>query len=116
MSLSRVLRQKIARRIKRFHEKVELQNYWLPLAKQEDEWDALVAHHSRRYEDGGKWVDAVYDAERENVAVYDAELAQDKEMTRKMLAIVDEETRLALEEGQEVIRGRKKAPIRVLKP
>lgn len=115
-ALSRVLRQKLARRIGRFHQRVELQNYWLPLAKQEDEWDVLMAAQLRKREDEVHWTDVMYEAEWQNGAVYEEELAKDRAIIKKMQDIVDEETRLALEEGEEVIRGRKKAPIRVLKP
>ena len=111
-----MLRQKLARRIERFHRRVELQNYWLPLAKQEDEWDTLMTAQLRKREDNIKWTDVVHEAEKQNGAIYEEELAKDKEIIKKMQSIVDEETKLALKEGQEVIRGRKKAPIRVLKP
>ncbi|KAH6615276.1 hypothetical protein C7974DRAFT_367470 [Boeremia exigua] len=114
-SLSRVLRQKLARRIEHFHQRVELQHYWLPLARQEDEWDALMGSQGIEGTEGG-WADVVVEAERENGMMYEAEMARDREVIRKMQWIVDEETRLALKEGQEVVRGRKKAPIRVLKP
>ncbi|KAJ4989982.1 DNA repair protein [Stagonosporopsis vannaccii] len=115
-ALSRVLRQKLARRIGRFHQRIELQNYWIPLAKQEDEWDMLMAVQLRKREDEVNWTDVMFEAERRNGAAYEEELARDREMIKRMQGIVDEETRLALKEGEEVIRGRKKAPIRVLKP
>jgi hypothetical protein len=115
-ALSRVLRQKLARRIARFHNRVELMNYWLPLAKQEDEWDMLMTAQLREREDRVKWTDAVHEAKRLNVVLYEEELAKDREITRKMQSIVDEETKLALKEGQTIVRGREKAPIRVLKP
>ncbi|KZM28442.1 uncharacterized protein EKO05_0001595 [Ascochyta rabiei] len=115
-ALSRVLRQKLARRVARFHRKVELDNYWLPLARQEDEWDVLMMAQLMFKEDKVKWTDAVHEAVRQNLALYEGELAQDREIIHKMQRIVDEETELALKEGQEVIRGRRKAPIRVLKP
>lgn len=115
-ALSRVLRQKLARRIERFHRKVELQNYWLPLAKQEDEWDSLINAQLKRREDRINWTDAMYEAERLNVATTENEVRKDQEIIKKMQDIVDEETSLALKEGQMLIRGRKKAPIRVFKP
>ncbi|KAF9696021.1 hypothetical protein EKO04_005926 [Ascochyta lentis] len=116
VALSRVLRQKLARRVARFHKKVELDNYWLPLAKQEDEWDTLMLAQLMHREDKIKWADAVSEAARQNYALYEEELANDREISQKMQRIVDEETELALKEGQEIVRGRKKAPIRVLKP
>jgi hypothetical protein len=88
----------------------------MPLARQEDEWDTLMTAHLKLREDRIKWTDAVFEAERHNQALYDEDVARDKEIVKKMQAIVDQETKLALKEGQEVIRGRKKRPIRVLKP
>lgn len=115
-ALSRVLRQKLARRISRFHNRVELGNYWLPLAKQEDEWDVLMMAQLKLREDRVKWTDAVYEAERQNVVTYEEELARDRETARRMQGIVDQETKLVLSEGQTIVRGRAKKPIRVLKP
>jgi len=37
-------------------------------------------------------------------------------MTKKMQRIVDMETELALKEGQTIVRGRKRHPLRVVKP
>jgi hypothetical protein len=115
-ALSRVLRQKLDRRIERFHRRVELQNYWLPLAQQEDEWDELVLPQVKKREDGNKWADVMHEAERLNGAEYEAELVADAALIRKMQRIVDVETEMVLKEGREVITGRKKAPIRVVKP
>jgi hypothetical protein len=100
--------------------KVMLGNWLLPFAKQEDEWDALVSMCAGRSidgDDGGvKWVDAVISSERENRHAYEKIVANDKETTRKMQKIIDLETKLALEEGQTIVRGRKKRPIRIIKP
>lgn len=127
-SLSRVLRQKLARRMATFHARIELQNYWLPLAQQEDEWDALVAREAGKGmglgdTDGlrvvaaeGKWVDVVLRAREENVDVYEEWLRRDRGIIKRMQGIVDQETALVLKEGREVVRGRAKAPIRVIKP
>jgi hypothetical protein len=119
-SLSRVLRQKLARRMETFHARIELQNYWLPLAQQEDEWDELVAAEGEKgMEQGaeeGRWVDVVLKAREENVEVYEEWSRRDRGIVKKMQGIVDRETALVLKEGREVVRGRVKAPIRVMKP
>ncbi|KAJ4338437.1 hypothetical protein N0V87_003980 [Didymella glomerata] len=115
-ALSRVLRQKLDRRIERFHRRVELQNYWLPLAQQEDEWDEFLLPQLKKREDGSKWADAMHEAERLNGAEYEAELTADAALVRRMQRVVDVETEMVLKEGREVITGRKKAPIRVIKP
>ena len=115
-ALSRVLQQKVKRRMLNFHKKVELNNYWLPIAKHEDDWDTLIAARTRRRDDTTKWVDAIYDADAANQKMYDAELARDKENIAKMQAIVDQETALALKEGQTIRRGRKNKPIWEKKP
>lgn len=88
----------------------------MPICKQEDEWDDLLAAQLMTREDRVKWVDAVRLAEKENQGAYDRDVAKDREISRKMQRIVDLETKMALEEGQTIIRGRKKRPIRVIKP
>ena len=88
----------------------------MPLAKQEDHWDMLMTAQLWQREDKVKWTDAVREAERENVTLYEEELAKDREIIQKMQRIVDEETKLALKEGHAVVRGRMKSPIRVLRP
>jgi hypothetical protein len=114
-----MLRQRLFTKTNTFHKKVMLANWWLPMAQQEDEWDALVNMRAGRNVDGSdgvKWVDAVRMNEKLNQAAYEEDCARDRETIRKMQRIVDVETELALQEGQTVVRGRKKRPIRVLKP
>jgi hypothetical protein len=115
-----MLRQRLTTKINLFHMKVMLGNWWFPMAQQEDEWDAIVSMRAGRNVDGNdkgvQWVDAIRLSERENQDAYERDQAKDKEITRKMQRIVDLETKLALEEGQTIIRGRKKRPIKVIKP
>ncbi|KAG9205857.1 hypothetical protein G6514_006131 [Epicoccum nigrum] len=122
-SLSRVLRQKLARRMATFHARIELQNYWLPLAQQEDEWDALVAAEATGDRervsgtaDEGCWVDVVLKAREENVDLYEEWSRRDRGIVRRMQGIVDREAELVLKEGRSIVRGRAKAPVRVIKP
>jgi len=119
-ALSRMLRQRLATKINLFDRKIMLGNYWLPMAKHEDEWDALVNLNARRRvdrdDDDVRWVDAVRLSEQENQVAYERDLAKEKEITRKMQRIVDLETELALKEGQTIMRGRRRRPIWVLKP
>lgn len=75
-----------------------------------------MALQLRQREDGPLWAYEMHVAEKQNGRMYEAELANDAELIRKMQDIVDVETELVLREGREVIRGRKKAPIRVIKP
>jgi hypothetical protein len=115
-----MLRQRLNTRINKFHLKVMLANWWMPMAKQEDEWDALVDMHAGRSvdgEEGGvKWVDAIGLSERENREAYERYQAKERETTKKMQRIVDLEMELALKEGQMIVRGRKRRPIKVIKP
>jgi len=99
-----------------FDRKILLSNWWLPLCQQEEEWDALINEQLQEPEDTVKWADAVQLAIQENVASHQAENAKDKEMTYKMQRSVDLETRLAREEGQTIVRGRKRRRIRVIRP
>jgi hypothetical protein len=100
--------------------KVMLANWWMPVAKQEDDWDAMVNMYAYRRvdgdEDGVKWVDAISLSERENKDAYDRDQTKERETTKKMQMIVDLETSLALKEGQTIVRGRKRRPIKVIKP
>jgi hypothetical protein len=90
------------------------------MAQQEDEWDNLVNMQTGKSgdgdDDGVKWVDAVQMSDRLNQDRYESDQTYQKEITRKMQKIVDLETKLALAEGQTIVRGRKSRPIRVIKP
>jgi hypothetical protein len=88
----------------------------LPICQQEDAWDVLVNEQLKKREDTVKWTDAIRLSERENQEAYEKDLRRDRELTRKMQRIVDMETKLALEEGQTIMRGRRRHPIRVIKP
>ena len=59
-----------------------------------------------------KWADVMSQALEKNVIDWKNDLGTDKAIAKKMLAIVDEETRLAKLEGQTVVRGRKGRPIK----
>lgn len=115
-ALSRVLRQRIQQKINLFDVKVLLANWWLPICKQEDKWDALIDAQLTERDDTVRWTDAVRIAERENHEAYERDNAKDRDLTRKMQGIVDLETRLALREGRTIVRGRKKSPIRIIRP
>lgn len=99
-----------------FDTKVLLSNWWLPICKQEDEWDGLIDSQLEAREDDVKWIDAIKVSERENQEAYEKDVRKDREITKKMQRIVDLETKLALQEGQTIVRGRKRNPIRVIKP
>jgi hypothetical protein len=115
-----MLRQRLNTRINTFHLKVMLANWWMPMAQQEDEWDALVEMHAGRggdSEEGGvEWVDAISLSEKENKEMYERYQLKERDTTRKMQRIVDSEMQLALKEGQTIVRGRKRRPIKVIKP
>jgi hypothetical protein len=111
-SLGRIIRQKTKRRITRFDSRILSGNYWQPIAEHEDEWDAMMKELGAERDGNGKWVDVMKAANRENVWAYERDLAADRVRARKMQSIVDEETALALKEGQVVTRGRKGHPLR----
>ncbi|KAH7397101.1 hypothetical protein BKA66DRAFT_408599 [Pyrenochaeta sp. MPI-SDFR-AT-0127] len=115
-SLSRILRQRLDHKQRLFDMKIFLANWWMPICKQEDVWDDLIAAQVTMREDRVKWVDAIHLAERENQRAYDRDVGKDRTISRKMQRIVDLETEMALKEGQTIVRGRKKRPIRVIKP
>jgi hypothetical protein len=110
-ALSRALQHKLQKRIDLFDERVLLNNYWLPCARQEDIWDEIIREElgtgeDESGEDGTRWTDMVGEALNINVAAHDKELAEDKRNIRIMSKIVAEETQLAEQEGQKVVRGR----------
>ncbi|KAF2706727.1 hypothetical protein K504DRAFT_412216, partial [Pleomassaria siparia CBS 279.74] len=111
-SLSRILRQKEALRIKSFDSRNLLKNYWFPIAENEDQWDAMMDELADEQGGDGQWVDAILHAEKLNKRAYDTKLATDRLMALKMQSIVERETELALKEGHVVMRGRKSNPLR----
>lgn len=119
-ALSRILNKRLVKKTAIFDKKVMIGNWWLPMAKQEDDWDEMVDIGAGRRMDGPDngvmWVDAVRLSERENQDDYERDQAKDRRLVTKMQRIVDTETKLALEEGQTIVRGRKKKPLWVLKP
>jgi hypothetical protein len=96
--------------------KIMLSNWWLPMCIQEDEWDENIKALLMKREDTVKWTDAIRLSERENQEAYEKDLQRDRYLTKTMQRIVDEETKLALEEGQTIVRGRRRRPIRVTIP
>jgi len=119
LALSRMLRHRLERKQKIFDTRIMLLNWSLPMARQEDMWDTIIGEYCGRSIEGNtsvKWVDAVHSSERENQHAYEADLANDKAIIKRMQSIVDQETKLALQEGQTIFRGRTRRPIRVTKP
>ena len=115
-ALSRILRQRLQRKQELFDIKIILSNWWLPMCKDEDVWDELINARLKKREDTVRWTDAIRLSERENYEAYERDQQKDRDITKKMQRIVDEETKLALEEGQTIVRGRRRRPIRVIKP
>ena len=111
--MSRIIGQKSATRIRRFDTRIVLNNYWLPIADMEDQWDEMIDEQLGYSDDTeGGWADAIVKAERTTLFDHERSLASDKIIARKMQAIVDKETELALKEGRVVYRGRKSKPIK----
>jgi len=79
-------------------------------------WDVLITAQLREREDTEKWATAIRDSLRANQEAHQADIRKDIMMTKKMQKIVDMETELALKEGQTIVRGRKRHPLRVIKP
>lgn len=115
-ALSRILRQRLDFKIKTFDARVLLFNWWLPMCENEDKWDELISARFNRREDNVSWTESVNTALRLNQNAYTKDVAKDRSLIRKMQQIVDQETKLALQEGQTIVRGRKRRPIRVIKP
>lgn len=115
-----MIRQRLKYKIKLFDQKMLLVNWWLPIARHEDEWDRLVNNEARRsidgHENGVRWADAIELSEQLNTIAYEDDQQKDKVKIKRMQEIVDQEMELALKEGQTIIRGRKRRPLQVIKP
>ncbi|OCK77871.1 hypothetical protein K432DRAFT_445032 [Lepidopterella palustris CBS 459.81] len=109
-NLSRVLRQTLDARDKTFQQVVMLKNYWMPLAKYEEEWDDIVRRELRLgpSSSGVTWTSAVEDAMKDNALLVRQRRAKDIEMARKMQDIVDQETELARLEDEKRDAEKKK--------
>lgn len=86
------------------------------MCEEEDAWDALINAQLQTREDDVKWTDAIRQSEWLNQEAYKKDMRKDREITKKMQNIVDLETKMALEEGQTIVRGRRRRPIQVIKP
>ncbi|KAL6706786.1 hypothetical protein ACN47E_005122 [Coniothyrium glycines] len=115
-ALSRILRQRLDHKIVLFDRKVLLNNWWLPMCRHEDQWDALIDSLLPAHGDNISWTDAVRLAQKENQDAYERDVAKDRIIATKMQRIVDQETALALKEGQTIVRGRRRRPILIMKP
>ncbi|KAF2866706.1 hypothetical protein BDV95DRAFT_552143 [Massariosphaeria phaeospora] len=118
-SLSRIIQVKLKGRIRRFHNRTVLANYWLPFATHEDRWDELIEELGVVGQDQGRsdigWAYEVRRAVRAYDMTYERETAGDRKVATRMQEIVDQETVLALREGQTITRGRKHRPISITK-
>lgn len=118
LSLSRMIQQKLHKRNVRFDHKVLLANYWIPLSSYEDDWDAILERDygildgDETEEDDMPWTREVRLAYRANADSKDKDYESSRSIAAQMLALVDKETKLAKEEGQPIVRGRKNKPIR----
>ncbi|KAF2003356.1 hypothetical protein P154DRAFT_544016 [Amniculicola lignicola CBS 123094] len=117
VAVSGMIRQLLASREKRFGEKVLFMNYWLPIARAEDEWDdimyrefGIVDQDWDKSGNRGTWGHALERAEKENLEAANRSRAKAKAVTVRMQRIVEEETKLAVREGVTVVRGRKGRP------
>ncbi|KAF2108540.1 hypothetical protein BDV96DRAFT_261177 [Lophiotrema nucula] len=108
-NLSRMLRQKLATAERHFGRKVMLENYWEPLAKQEDIWDAMIEKLDGVKEKVEKktWAAAMVTARNEEQAKYNENQKRDREIAARMQEIVDKEMALAKKEVVKVMTGRK---------
>ena len=85
-----------------FMQKVLLNNYWMPIAQSEDEWDEIVWRESRKTgaRSGVSWKHAINEALETNREAYTQMREKNIQMGKKMQEIVDQEEALAAEERQ----------------
>ncbi|OAL50431.1 hypothetical protein IQ07DRAFT_566371 [Pyrenochaeta sp. DS3sAY3a] len=114
--LTRIIRQRLERRQVIFDTKVFLNNWWKPMCQSEDAWDDLLRAQLNEGEEEEKWVDAIHLSLSQNKDAYQQEINRDKWLTKRMQYIVDKETELALKEGRTIVRGRRRKPLKIIKP
>lgn len=114
--LTRIIRQRLERRQVIFDTKIFLNNWWKPMCQSEDVWDDLLRAQLNEGEEEGKWVDAIRLSLSHNHEAYRQENDRDKRLTKRMQYIVDKETELALKEGRTIVRGRRRRPLKIIKP
>ncbi|KAF2496348.1 hypothetical protein BU16DRAFT_459841 [Lophium mytilinum] len=94
-NLSRIIRQKLEDKIKRFEDRVVHSNYWLPLAQQEDAWDRLVMGRARADESEPSWAEEHHVALREILRKSEEKKEEATRLADLMADIVEKETELA---------------------
>jgi len=95
--------------------KITLSNYWIPIGQYEDGWDRMLEKNLGFTDKDDKetsWVHEMKQALMTNEKESQDETRRERHIASKMIALIDQETKLAIEEGQTVIRGRKNKPIR----
>jgi hypothetical protein len=93
-------------KIENFEQRVLLNNYWMPLAKQEDHWDNLLRENTslETGRSGVLWKDAIQEANSLNRATYDRMNASENAAMKKMQQIVDQERILAAKEREDRLK------------
>ena len=113
-ALSRVLRQRVARKQIILDTKIYLANWWTPLCYQEDEWDRLIGALPDAAEDSVTWAEAMQMNVTLNRLALKRDLEKDQKIARKMRRLVEEETKLANQEGMIISRGRRRKPLKLI--
>jgi hypothetical protein len=97
-NLSRIIRQKLEAKNKRFHDKVLLSHYHIPLGQQEDAWDDLVREYAEVGRREPRWIDEPRKALEEVLRKTEDVKAGATRLADKMQHIVEQETELARRE------------------
>ena len=104
-SLAIALHRKLEARTENFETSILLNNYWLPIARQEDEWDKIIGQqHNIRDTNRNRWADTIRHAYEVNHAAFAEMKERNRAIAARLQDIVDDEQRLADEER--VVRGR----------
>ncbi|KAF1981099.1 hypothetical protein K402DRAFT_343134, partial [Aulographum hederae CBS 113979] len=103
-SVSRVLRNKIAQRIRSVEHRDALRDYYIPLAEHEDAWDSLVEQELGRrskHSNSLTWAEGYVELDAILHNEFVARATKSRELAEKMWEIVEKERELAEKESAE---------------
>jgi hypothetical protein len=104
-NVSRVIRNLIEQRFKRFERRYALEDYFIPLAKYEDQWEALLVKEFGElnvFDDRDDlWVTPMWESQREVSRLISEMDRRSEKLGRKMLDVVNKEKEWAAKEDEE---------------
>ncbi|KAF2842375.1 hypothetical protein M501DRAFT_411806 [Patellaria atrata CBS 101060] len=97
-SVGRVIRQLVSQRVRRWEDRWQLEDWWIPMSRMEDRWDNILLAEcgvGDVQESESKWEYSVLSAFQDLRARQDKTRDKGTQMARRMQEIVDQEQELA---------------------